>query len=55
MVKAIRAKIIDIAVEIDLITRIRENIANRANLLEYKNVELLIALMNKKKRRKRGK
>ena len=54
-VKALRAEATNIAAETDLIIRASEKLAIRAELLEHENIRLRTALVDEKKRRKRGK
>lgn len=54
-VKALRAETTNMAAEMDLIIRASEKLAIRVELLEYKNIGLRTALVDEKKRRKKGK
>ena len=54
-VKAARTKTTDMTAELKLIIRASEKLAVQAEILEYENVELCTALVNEKKRRKKGK
>ena len=53
--KALQAETMNIAVGIGLIIRASEKLGIRTDLLEYENPGLCIALIDEKKRRKRGK
>ena len=54
-VKAISKEKVDINLEIDLIIRASEKLAIRNEILQHENKGLRTALINEKKRRKRGK
>lgn len=54
-VKALRAEASSMAAGVDLIIRASEKLAVRAELLEHENAGLRAALVDEKKRRKRGK
>ena len=54
-VKAIRTDSIDIGAELDLIIRASEKLAIQAEILRHENLGLRTALVDVKKRRKRGK
>ncbi len=54
-VKAIRSDTTNVAAGLDLIIRASEKLAIRAEILEHENIGLRAALVEEKKRRKRGK
>ena len=54
-IKAIRSETTDIAAGLDLIIRASEKLAIRNNILEHEIIGLRTALVDEKKRRKRGK